>query len=116
MSLIEAMKSTGSERLATSVIVHGEVMTGFVMDTKRAKSAKAVWQQFLAGVEVLEVTREVAEIWGELRGFLRRVGLTTGDNDLLIAATALSHDMTVVTRNVKDYGRVPGLTLLTPVY
>ena len=93
------------------MIVHGEVETGLVGSPRADEEAQS-WYRVVAGFEMLEVTREVAEVWAVLRALLKRSGLTTGDNDLLIAATALVHDMIVVTRNLKHFSRVPGLGLL----
>lgn len=93
------------------MIVHGEVETGLV-GSSRVDEESESWRRIVAGFELLDVTREVAEVWAVLRALLKRSGLTTGDNDLLIAATALVHDMIVVTRNAKHYARVPGLGML----
>jgi predicted nucleic acid-binding protein len=49
-----------------------------------------------------------------IRGDLRRVGRRLEDTDLLIAATALEHDLMLVTRNVNHFARVPGLRLYQP--
>lgn len=46
---------------------------------------------------------------GQLRAKLERQGQPIGPYDLLIAGVALAHDMTVVTRNVREFERVPGL-------
>ena len=62
---------------------------------------------------VLPVTSEIAKRSGELRGFLRTRGQTRTQADMLIAATALEHQLTVVTRNVKDFENC-GITLLNP--
>jgi predicted nucleic acid-binding protein len=72
------------------------------------------WRQLLRAIDVLDVTAAIADIWAQLRGFLRQRGQTTGDNDLLIAATALQFGLTVITRNKRQFGRVPGLDVLIP--
>ena len=50
--------------------------------------------------------------FGSIRGALRRRGLLIGDPDILIAATAMYHDLTLLTRNKKDYERIPALKAL----
>lgn len=52
---------------------------------------------------VLNIDAEVARLWGALRSDVQSAGRTVGYNDLLIAATALHHDLIVITRNVKDF-------------
>jgi tRNA(fMet)-specific endonuclease VapC len=48
----------------------------------------------------------------EVRVALERMGETIGPMDTLIAATALAHGATLVTRNVRESGRVPGLSVV----
>jgi predicted nucleic acid-binding protein len=52
---------------------------------------------------ILPVTVEIAQRCGEMRGRLRQVGITRSQADLLIAATAEVHQLTLVTRNVRDF-------------
>lgn len=52
-----------------------------------------------------------AEKYAEIRTDLERRGETIGANDLLIAATALAHGATLVTRNTGEFSRVPDLHL-----
>ncbi len=49
--------------------------------------------------------------FARLRGELRRQGQLIGDPDILIAATALDHSLTLVTRNLKDFQRISNLRL-----
>jgi len=46
-----------------------------------------------------------------IRGELRRTGNIIGDFDILIGATALQHKLTLVTRNLRDYNRIPNLDI-----
>ncbi len=66
---------------------------------------------FLANFAILAVTAPVAERFAWLRATLRRQGLLIPDMDLLIAATALEHDLTLVTRNQRHFARIPGLQI-----
>lgn len=54
---------------------------------------------------VLPVNAEIARRSGELRGQLRTQGTNRNQADMLIAATAQQHDLTLVTRNIKDFER-----------
>lgn len=54
---------------------------------------------------------DAAERYGILRVQLQRSGDLIGANDLLIASIALSHDLILVTRNQREFGRVAGLRL-----
>lgn len=63
---------------------------------------------------VLPTTFEIAKRSGELRDLLRTRGQTRAQADMPIAATALEHQLTVVTRNVKDFENC-GITPLNPL-
>ncbi|MBI4493912.1 MAG: type II toxin-antitoxin system VapC family toxin [Chloroflexi bacterium] len=52
--------------------------------------------------------------FARIRGQLRRSGRVVGDPDLLIAATALHHHLILVTRNLRDFSRIPDLKLYQP--
>jgi tRNA(fMet)-specific endonuclease VapC len=59
--------------------------------------------------EVVPFTTEVAEISSALQAELMRLGRLVGINDLYIAATAIKLDLTLVTRNITEFQRVPKL-------
>lgn len=62
---------------------------------------------------ILPVTQAIAERWGELDGIRQLAGRPLSAPDGMIAATALEHDLAVVTRNVKDFAGL-GVDLLNP--
>lgn len=62
---------------------------------------------------ILEIDLRAAETWGVLAAQTRRSGLTVGPMDLFVAATAIVHSLTVVTRNVRDFAGID-LNLLNP--
>lgn len=99
--------------LAISIVTFGEIYEGiyFGNDPERAE------HQFLGMLnyfDVISLGTGVMRIYARIRGDLRRSGRLIGDPDLMIAATALYHDLTLVTRNRGHFARVPGLKLLTP--
>jgi tRNA(fMet)-specific endonuclease VapC len=52
-----------------------------------------------------------AEHYARIRADLTRAGTPIGPNDLMIAAIALAHDLTLVTHNTREFGRVAGLKI-----
>ncbi len=66
---------------------------------------------FLRDVGVLPFEEACALRLGQLRGALLRQGTTISPIDLMIAAVALEHDLTLVTHNTKDFARIPDLRL-----
>ncbi len=97
-------------RLHVSVITIGELYTW----ASRAKAPPRRLQSFedlLNDMQILEVTELVARRFGEIRAGLLDTGAATPEMDLLIAATALVHNLTLVTHNVQDFVNVPGLVI-----
>jgi tRNA(fMet)-specific endonuclease VapC len=107
------VRSIRPDGLAISVISYGEVQEGVLYSRERAINLLK-WRGFIAGLDVVDVTLAVADVWADLRGTLRAGGKTIADNDLLIASTAIRFGMTLVSRNLRHFGRVPGLDLLVP--
>ena len=68
--------------------------------------------ELLADVKVLDVDLAVATQYGQTQAALLDQGQPVPSMDLLIAATALVHDLTMVTHNTKDFARVPNLTVI----
>ncbi len=61
--------------------------------------------------EIIPLAKESADIFGSLKATLERSGSRLDDFDLTIAATALAHNLTLVTNNVKHFQRIEGLEL-----
>lgn len=70
-------------------------------------------QQAFRSFEVIAPNESIAIQFAELRSFLRRRGRIIGDFDLLIAATALDRDLTLISFNKRHVNRVPDLRLFT---
>ncbi len=100
-------------RIAISVITYGEVYDG-VLGSRDLARDLGKWQSFVAPLDVVEVTPEIAEIWAGERRALRLKGLTIPDNDILIAATAVRFDLTLVTRNFPHFGRIERVVMASP--
>ena len=62
-------------------------------------------------VEIIPLGRESSEIFAMLKAELEKAGTPLDDFDLVLAACALSHDLVLVTNNVKHFKRVQGLKL-----
>ena len=79
---------------------------------RRRTRALEFAEELLTRCEVLlPFGRAEAEMAAEIQVHLRRAGTPMGGADLQIAATALVHGHTVATRNAREFGRVPGLTV-----
>ena len=91
-----------------SVVTLGEIKEGIdtLPDEDPRKEKLRTWfeEQILEAHEgsIVDFDRQVALKWGEIKGMTNRMGRTRPDLDAQIAATAVVHDMTVLTRNVSD--------------
>ena len=102
------------EGLAISLITYGEVYDGIYYG-RDPRAAEQAFLHFLRGATVLPLNRSIVRRFALLRGDLRRRGRGIGDLDTMIAATALHHDLTLFTRNLRHYTRIPGLKIFQPV-
>jgi tRNA(fMet)-specific endonuclease VapC len=99
-----------TDGLAISLVTFGEIYDGIYGGYDPA-AAERLFRQFLRRVTVLTLDRTIMRRFARLRGELRRRGQLIPDPDLLIAATALHHDLTLVTGNRRHFERVPDLRL-----
>ena len=97
-------------RLFVSTITVGELAT-WALRAKASPRRMPDLLAFLRIVDILDVDEVVARKFGEIRAGLLDAGRRAPEMDLLIAATALVHGLTLVTHNTRDYARVPGLAL-----
>ena len=95
-----------------SVIVLGELEWG-VSRSRRVEENEAALRDLLAHVQVADLDAEVARQYGRLRAHLHSIGRPIGPNDLWIAAHALACDVPLVTHNLAEFQRVPGLSVET---
>lgn len=66
----------------------------------------------LKEVAVLDTDLSIARRYGELQARFRDIGQPAPEMDLFIASTALMHGLTLVTHNVQDFARIPGLHVI----
>jgi predicted nucleic acid-binding protein len=106
------LTTLGPSGIAISIITYAEVYVGILRSPTR-KQAEAGFRRFLSSVPVLPLTKSVARQNAAIRVDLLQRGRNTRQRafDLLIAATAITHHRTLVTRNKADYYDVTGLTL-----
>jgi tRNA(fMet)-specific endonuclease VapC len=98
--------------LCISAVTYAELCFGIENSPAAVRGAR--WEQLAAFTRLLLIEpleEEVARHYGRLRASLRRQGLPIGNNDLFIAAHALSLGAVLVTNNEREFSRVPDLTV-----
>ncbi len=108
--LMSRVSGTSTDELAISSISLGELYYGEQRVGVPSRSLLAL-NSFLAPVAVLPFGHREASFYGLVRADLERKGMTIGAHDLMIAATALAHDITLVTRDTSDFSRVQDLRI-----
>ncbi|CAN5784678.1 type II toxin-antitoxin system VapC family toxin [soil metagenome] len=91
-------------------VVKAELYYGARAGAAVAKNLATV-ERFCRPFESLPFDDSCAKTYGTLRADLRQRGQLIGPNDLMIAAIALTHELTLVTHNTREFERVPGLML-----
>ena len=102
--------STAPADIAVPTVVVYELETGIAKSNDAAKR-RGQLGQLLQVVAVLPFGIEEARAAAALRARLEQDGTPIGPMDTLIAGTALAHRGVLVTRNVREFGRVPGLSV-----
>ena len=104
----EKLLSVAPREVALPAVVAYEVWVG-VLGSQNAKRRQTQYEQFLSTIEVIPFDAATGRRAAELRHALERRGESIGPLDTLIAGTALARGATLVTRNIKEFGRVAGL-------
>jgi predicted nucleic acid-binding protein len=99
------------EEQFTSAVVVGELYKGAFRSSATARHLENIEKRVLPAVTVLSYDVAAAREYGQVRAQLESAGQPLADADLQIAATALIHDLELVTGNVKHFKRVPGLRI-----
>jgi len=93
-----------------SSVVLAEIEYGVAKSAKREYN-RQVFEEISKTFTVVPFSPQAARCYGTLRTELERKGTPIGPNDALIAAEALAQGATLVTDNVREFSRVPGLLL-----
>lgn len=115
-AVLQHVQACAPTQLAVSVVSVEEELRGWYTKLRRAKKRDQLARtyqsltnalSFLTRVQIISFTEPAMDHYDQLRASLGAVG----KNDLRIAATALDKGATVVTRNVRDFQQVPGMTI-----
>lgn len=106
-AVLQRIVDAGPRRIAISSITAAELAFG-ALKSQRPSTRPNV-ELFLATLPVLDWGGDAIWRYAETRHALERAGRRIGERDLLIAAQALALDCTVVTNDVGEFSRVPGL-------
>jgi predicted nucleic acid-binding protein len=100
------LRSRPESRLFLTPTIRGELAGGLTL------SKREDWLSFVEPFHVLPINQDAEWCYGETFRLLRKRGILIGGNDLWIAAVCLARSMTLVSANLRHFGRVPNLRVL----
>jgi tRNA(fMet)-specific endonuclease VapC len=103
----DRIKKVGEENICTSIVVAAELRYGAAK--KASPKLTARLEAVLAAIDTVVFEAPADENYGSIRTRLELAGTPIGGNDLIIAAQAVTLDLTLVTDNEKEFSRVDGL-------
>ncbi len=111
------LKITTDEALFASVLTFAEIRRGIeLLDPGKRRNQLEQWQLELVEsfeTRLLPVTKSIADRWAILSANAQRSGIQISNFDGLIAATAIEHNLVLVTRNLRDFDSL-GINILNP--
>jgi tRNA(fMet)-specific endonuclease VapC len=96
------------DQLCISSITLGELFFGVEKSPRRVENLSAL-EQFVARIDVLPFEEKAAAHYGQIRAELARAGTPCGPHDMQIGGHARSEGLVVVTNNLREFVRMPGL-------
>ena len=99
-----------ANRMAISSITFSELQYGAEKSARVSENLNAI-EEFTSLIDILPYTAKASMHYGNIRAGLESLGQTIGVNDLHIAAHARSEGLVLVTNNMGEFTRVPGLLL-----
>jgi tRNA(fMet)-specific endonuclease VapC len=108
--VLSRLKEFNLGDVTVSSIALSELEYGVAKSSKPQQNRDAL-DAFLAPLEILPFDGEAAYRYGQISALLEKEGKLIGAMDMLIGAQAVSASMTLVTNNVEEFSRIPGLRL-----
>ena len=110
IKVYEKLKQLNISDVVISVITLNELEYGISKSSNIEKNRIAL-TKFLAPIDVMPYEENCTTVYGEIRTILEKKGKPIGSMDLMIASHALTLGSVLVTNNVKEFKRVPGLKI-----
>ena len=101
-----------SEGVSISIVSLAELYQGVFYATDPEGNERAL-RDFLAPIPIVPLDDETCRIFARERGRLKALGTPIGDFDLLIGATALRYNLTLLSNNRRHFERIAGLNIIS---
>jgi tRNA(fMet)-specific endonuclease VapC len=107
-AVVDRLGQLAPSRLVLCSVVKAELYHGARSTSAVARNLASV-ERFCRPYLSLPFDDDCARVYGQIRTELKRSGQMIGSNDLMIAATAIANEITLVTHNLREFSRVPEL-------
>jgi tRNA(fMet)-specific endonuclease VapC len=97
-----------AEQLCISAITLGELYYGAEKSARRVDNLTAI-EHFVARLDVLPFEAKAAAHYGQVRAELEQAGTPCGPHDMQIGGHARSEGLIIVTNNIREFSRMPGI-------
>lgn len=106
----DAILAVGRKKCVISTLTLGELLVGAYKgkDVRQINEVEKTKELF----STIPVSEAIIDVYAKTRATLELQGTRIDDIDLLIASTAIYHDLIIVTHNVKHFDRIPGLQVI----
>ncbi|MBO1070919.1 MAG: type II toxin-antitoxin system VapC family toxin [Dolichospermum sp. DEX189] len=108
---LQRLKLISPDDISISAVTSMELKYGLAINPQRAIKIQPLIISFLNSVTILPFAEAEAEQTAQIRSFLKQAGTPIGAYDVLIAATAITHKLIIVTANVREFERIPNLQI-----
>ena len=109
-ALTNRLRQHRPDEIALCSVVKAELLYGAQRSSRLAENLR-VLDCFIQHFHSLPFDDRCVHVYGRIRTELERSGTPIGSYDLLIAATAIANNRTLVTANIREFSRVAGLTI-----
>lgn len=110
-SVISRFEEISPQQIYISSISFMEIEYGLRLNPEREKKIRPLWESLLKLIQVAPYCRQCAKETAQIRSVLKVSGTPVGPFDLLIAGTAIAHQLTMVTSNYSEFKRIPDITV-----
>ena len=110
--VIERLDRLSQDGIGISIISLAELYQG-VFYSRTPESDERELRHFLDNIRILDIDDQICRIFAMERGRLSSDGNIIGNFDILIAATAIHHNLTLLTNNRRHFERIQGLDIIS---
>ena len=107
--VLQRIAEKGERTVCTSIVVACELRFG--AEKKQSATLQARVEELLSVIDVLALDVDTDVHYADIRAHLEAAGTPIGPNDLLIAAHARALELILVSANIREFSRVPGLSV-----